>query len=58
VDLTAVAALLRRVLGSSPKPAFERTADGVSAQVYRVSGGSETFAHRRRRLEELIKARR
>lgn len=43
VDLTAVASLLRRVLGSSPEPAFHRTADGVSTQVYRVARGSETF---------------
>jgi aminoglycoside phosphotransferase (APT) family kinase protein len=43
VDLGAVSALLRRVFDGPPRPTFERTADGVATQVYRVSRGTDTF---------------
>ncbi len=43
VDLAATAALLRRVFGGAPAPTFERTADGVATQVYRVFRGTDTF---------------
>lgn len=43
VDLGAVAALLRRVFRGSPRPTFERTADGVATQVYRVFRGTGTY---------------
>jgi aminoglycoside phosphotransferase (APT) family kinase protein len=43
IDAAATAALLQRVFGGSPAPTFERTPDGVSTQVYRVTRGSDTF---------------
>jgi len=43
VDGAALAALVRRALGASVPVTHERTADGVSTQVYRLVRGSETF---------------
>lgn len=43
VDSVALAALVRRAFGTSLPVHCERTADGVSTQVYRLVRGRETF---------------
>ncbi|MEO3741865.1 phosphotransferase [Plantactinospora sp. B5E13] len=43
VDGAAIDVLLRRVFGTSVPVTWQRTPEGVSTQVYRLSRGSETF---------------
>lgn len=43
VDADALAALVQRAFGTSVLVHCERTADGVSTQVYRLVRGPETF---------------
>lgn len=43
VDAFALAALIDRALGSQIPISFERVAEGVSTQVYRLTRGSEVF---------------